>query len=183
MSAVAVRMLFPSISLEGKSFWLLRSAPIPMARLWRSKFWSGVVPLAVLGLTLLMLGNHAVGVGGMTLVVSVVTLILMTLAIGALGLWLGSLYPRLDYENAATIPSSFGGIVFMIVTILFIGVNGLLEAWPISTIVAASLSHRPLSSLETAFVAASFTGVVVVDLAVFAVATRLGIRALERLEA
>src|SRR6202008_1628772 len=49
MSSVAVRLLFSSISLEGKAFWLLRSAPISMARVWLSKFWSGVGPLAFLG--------------------------------------------------------------------------------------------------------------------------------------
>ena len=114
MSSVAVRLLFPSISLEGKAFWLLRSAPISMARVWWSKFWSGVGPLAVLGWLLLVLGDRALGVGGVTLAVSVVTLALMTFPIAALGLWLGSVYAQLDYENAAKIPSSFGGIVYML---------------------------------------------------------------------
>lgn len=181
MSSVAVRMLFPSISLEGKAFWLLQSAPIAMSRVWHSKFWSGVGPLAGLGLLLLVLGNRALGVGGVTLAVSVVTLALMTFPIAAFGLWLGSLYARLDYENAAKIPSSFGGIVYMIVTILFIGVNALLEAWPIWTIVSADLARRPLSAIETALIAASFAAVVVVNGAVFALATRNGIRALEDL--
>jgi ABC-2 type transport system permease protein len=181
MSSVAVRMLFPSISLEGKAFWLLQSAPIAMSRVWHSKFWSGVGPLAGLGMLLLVLGNHALGVGGVTLAVSVATLALMTFPIAALGLWLGSLYARLDYENAAKIPSSFGGIVYMIVTVLFIALNALVEAWPIWTILSAGLARRPLSSVETALIAASFAAVVFVNVAVFALATRNGIRALENL--
>ncbi len=181
MSSVAVRLLFPSISLEGKAFWLLQSAPIPMSRVWWSKFCSGVGPLAALGLVLLVLGNRALGVGGVTLVVSVATLAIMTFPIAALGLWLGSLYAQLDYENAAKIPSSFGGVVYMIVTILFIGLNALLEAWPVWTIVSAGLAGRPLSGRETALVAASFAAVVLVNLAVFALAARNGIRALENL--
>jgi ABC-2 type transport system permease protein len=181
MSSVAVRMLFPSISLEGKAFWLLQSAPIAMSSVWRSKFWSGVGPLGGLGLLLLVLGNHALGVGGVTLAVSVVTLALMTFPIAALGLWLGGLYARLDHENAAKIPSSFGGIVYMIVTILFIGLNALLEAWPIWTIVSAGLARRPLAGIETALIGASFAAVVAINMAVFALATRNGIRALENL--
>jgi len=181
MSSVAVRLLFPSISLEGKAFWLLRSAPISMARVWWSKFWSGVGPLAFLGWLLLVLGDRALGVGGMTLAVSVFTLALMTFPIAALGLWLGSLYAQLDYENAAKIPSSFGGVVYMIVTILFIGVNGSLEAWPMWTILSASVARRPLSSGEAALVAASFAAVVLLNLGVFILATRNGIRALENL--
>jgi ABC-2 type transport system permease protein len=181
MSSVAVRLLFPSISLEGKAFWLLRSAPISMAQVWWSKFWSGVGPLALLGWLLLVLGDRALGVGGVTLAVSVVTLALMTFPIAALGLWLGSLYAQLDYENAAKIPSSFGGVVYMIVTILFIGVNGSLEAWPMWTLLSASVARRPLSTAETALVAASFAAVVLLNLGVFILATRNGIRALENL--
>ena len=105
----------------------------------------------------------------------------MTLPIAALGLWLGSLYAQLEHENAAKIPSSFGGGVYMIVTILFIGMNALLEAWPIFTIVSAGLAHRPLSSAQMALVAASFGAVVFMNLAVFALATRNGIRGLEDL--
>ncbi|MET0153623.1 MAG: hypothetical protein ABW298_13570, partial [Candidatus Binatia bacterium] len=63
----------------------------------------------------------------------------------------------------------------------FIGVNALLEAWPIWTIVSADLARRPLSAIETALIAASFAAVVVVNGAVFALATRNGIRALEDL--
>jgi ABC-2 type transport system permease protein len=181
MSSVAVRLLFPSISLEGKAFWLLRSAPISMARVWWSKFWSGVGPLALLGWLLLVLGDRALGVGGVTLAVSVVTLALMTFPIAALGLWLGSVYAQLDYENAAKIPSSFGGVVYMIVTILFIGVNASLEAWPMWTMISAGLAQRPLSTRETALVAASFVAVVLLNLVVFTLATRNGIRALENL--
>jgi ABC-2 type transport system permease protein len=181
MTSVAVRLLYPSVSLEGKAFWMLQSAPIPMRRVWWSKFWSGVGPLAFLGLLLLVLGNKALGVGGVTLAVSVVTLVLMTFPIAALGLWLGSLYPQFDHENAAKIPSSFGGVVYMIVTILFIGMNALLEAWPIWALVATGLSHRALTNAEMARVVAHFAAVIVLDVAVFAIAVRGGIRALENL--
>lgn len=181
MTSVAVRLLYPSISLEGKAFWILQSAPISMRRIWWSKFWCGVAPLAILGLLLLVLGNRALGVGGVTLAVSVATLTLMTFPIAALGLWLGSLYPQFDHENAAKIPSSFGGVVYMIVTILFIGANSLLEAWPIWALVATGLTHRSLTTGEMMRVVASFAAVIVLDVAVFALAARNGIRALEKL--
>src|SRR4029077_4528054 len=113
--------------------------------------------------------------------VSVATLLLMTLAIAALGLCLGSLYPQFEYENAAKIPSSFGGVVYMILAILFIGVNVALEAWPLWALLFTRLAHRPLSTIEVAGIAASFVAVVVFDLAVFAAATARGIRALEEL--
>jgi ABC-2 type transport system permease protein len=181
MAAVAVRFIYPSVSLEGKSFWLVQSAPIRLRRVWWGKFWSGFGPLAALGILLLVLGNRALGVGGVTMGVSVATLALMTLGIAALGLCLGSLYPQFEYENAAKIPSSFGGVVYMILAILFIGVNIALEAWPLWVLLFTRLVHRPLSTIEVAGIAASFVAVVTFDLAVFAVATVRGIQALEDL--
>jgi ABC-2 type transport system permease protein len=179
-ASVAVRFLYPAVSLEGRAFWMLQSAPLQLRRVWWSKFWTGVPPLAVLGVLLLILGNRALGVGTLTMTVSVVTLSLMTLAIASLGLCLGSVYPQFEYENAAKIPSSFGGVVYMILAILLIGLNVVLEARPLWVMLLSRLLHRPLSSAEIADVIASFAAVAVVDLAVFALAARKGIRALER---
>jgi ABC-2 type transport system permease protein len=181
IAAVAVRFLYPAVSLEGRAFWILQSAPIRLRRVWWSKFWSGVGPLAALGLVLMVLGDRALGVGPLTMLVSVVTLALMTFAIAALGLCLGSLYPQFEYDNAAQIPSSFGGVVYMIVSILFIGSNVVLEAWPLWTVLLARLAGRSLTAGEIAGIAGCLLAVVALDLAVFAVATRQGIRALERL--
>lgn len=181
MASVAVRFLYPSVSLEGRAFWLVASAPLRLRLLWWSKFWSGVVPLTTLGILLLVLGNRALGVGAVTMAVSVVTLVLMTLGIASLGLCFGALYPQFEYENAAKIPSSFGGVVYMISAVLFIGLNVVLEAWPLWAVLFARLLHRPLSTGEVAGIIASFAAVAALDLGVFAAATARGIRALEEL--
>jgi ABC-2 type transport system permease protein len=179
MASVAVRFLYPAVSLEGRAFWLVQSAPLSLRRVWWSKFWSGTPPLAILGVLLLVLGNRALGVGAVTMAVSVITLLLMTLGIAALGLCLGSLYPQFEYENAAKIPSSFGGVAYMILAVLLIGLNVVLEAWPLWVLLFSRLVHRPLSNGELAGIAASFAAVAALDLAVFAVACRFGLRALE----
>jgi ABC-2 type transport system permease protein len=181
VASVAVRFVYPAISLEGRAFWILRSAPIPLRRVWWSKFWSAFGPLGVLGLLLLVLGNRALGVGAVTMTVSIATLGVMTFGITALGLCLGSLYPQFEYENVAKIPSSFGGVVYMMLAILFIGVNVVLEAWPLWVVLLSHLGQRSLSAAEVAGVIGSFTSVIAFDLAVFAISARKGIRALEAL--
>ncbi|MGH7899741.1 MAG: putative ABC transporter permease subunit, partial [Candidatus Binatia bacterium] len=37
VASVGVRFLYPAVSLEGKAFWLVRTAPLPLRRLWWSK--------------------------------------------------------------------------------------------------------------------------------------------------
>ncbi|MGH7856840.1 MAG: putative ABC transporter permease subunit, partial [Candidatus Binatia bacterium] len=182
VASIAVRFLFPGISLEGKSFWLLRSAPIPLRLVWWSKFWSHVVPLLGLGIVLVVLGNRVLGAGVVMTAVSVATLTLMTLSIAALGLCVGSIYPRFDYEHAAKIPSSFGGVIYMILAVSLIGLNVVLEAWPMYVILFARLGERALTNAEITGIAISAAAVLIVDLGVFVGATRVGIRRLEAIE-
>jgi ABC-2 type transport system permease protein len=51
------------------------------------------------------------------MIVSLATMAGLTLAISALALTFGTLYPQFETENAAQIPTSFGGLVFMMATI------------------------------------------------------------------
>jgi ABC-2 type transport system permease protein len=57
-TAVAVRFVYPMVSLEGRSWWILRSAPLALQRVWWSKFWLGFVPLVLLGEILVAATNH-----------------------------------------------------------------------------------------------------------------------------
>ena len=66
----------------------------------------------------------------------------MTFGITALGVGLGAVFPRFKHENVAQIPTGFGGIVYMLVTMLFIGSVILLEAWPVYRIFTSKPSAR-----------------------------------------
>src|SRR4029079_2781485 len=52
----------------------------------------------------------------------------MTLAIAGLAVGFGTLFPQFETENAAQIPTSFGGLVFMMSAIAVIGGVVMLEA-------------------------------------------------------
>ncbi len=72
---------------------------------------------------------------------SLITMFLMTFGIAAIGVGLGALYPNFNYENAAEIPTSFGGAVCMIFSIGFIAIAVMIVAWPIY-ILAMRTFHR-----------------------------------------
>jgi ABC-2 type transport system permease protein len=57
LSAVAMRFAFPAVSLEGKAFWILQTAPISLRTLLWSKLWLNLVPLLILGELLVFLSN------------------------------------------------------------------------------------------------------------------------------
>ena len=67
----------------------------------------------------------------------VVTITFMTLALAAMALGLGVLFPQFRTENAAQIPTSFGGLVYMMLAVLLIGCVVRLEAGPVHAYLSA----------------------------------------------
>jgi len=117
LASIAARFIFPAVSLEGRQMWLLRSSPLDLRALLWSKYWVGTLPLLVLGLILTGLTNTLLEVSPFMMILSLATMAGLTLAISALALTFGTLYPQFETENAAQIPTSFGGLVFMMATI------------------------------------------------------------------
>jgi len=181
LSAVAVRFAFPAISLEGKAFWILQCAPISLRALLWSKFWLIFIPLLMLGELLVFLSNLLLHVPSWMMALSLITVCLMTFGIAAIGVGLGALYPSFDYENAAEIPTSFGGAVAMILSIGFIAAAVAIEAWPIYQLAMASLHPGRTAAPPLALIAPSLILVAALTAAVVALSLRLGIRRLEHL--
>src|SRR2546426_3062661 len=117
LASIAARFIFPAVSLEGRQMWLLRSSPLDLRALLWSKYWVGTLPLLALGLLLTGMTNALLEVSTFMMVMSLATMAALTLAIAAMALAFGTLYPQFETENAAQIPTSFGGLVFMMATI------------------------------------------------------------------
>jgi ABC-2 type transport system permease protein len=119
-------------------------------------------------------------VPGWMMILSLVTVCFMTFGIAAIGVGFGALYPNFNYENAAEIPTSFGGAVSMIVSVAFIALIVAIEAWPIYQIATASLRRGPISTPSLWIIAPSLAIVAALTAAVVAVCLRAGIRRLEQ---
>ena len=132
LAAVAARFIFPGVSLEGRQMWLLRSSPLdPKAMLW-SKYWFGTVPLLLLAFVITLLTNTLLKVSPFMMAVSVGTIVLYTLAASALALSFGVFYPQFGTENAAQIPTSFGGVVYMMASLCLLALVIMIEAIPVT---------------------------------------------------
>lgn len=139
LASIAARFIFPGISLEGRTLWLLRSSPLEMRQLLWSKFWVGTIPLLGLALILVFATDVLLQVSGFMMAVSIFTITMMTFAIAGLALGFGALFPKFNTENAAQIPTSFGGLVLMMASVVLIGVVIVLEARPVYQYVGARL--------------------------------------------
>jgi ABC-2 type transport system permease protein len=144
LASIAARFIFPAVSLEGRQMWLLRSSPLDLKALLWSKYWVGTLPLLVLGLLLTGLTNALLEVTPFMMIMGMTTMAGLTLAIAAQALAFGTVYPQFETENAAQIPTSFGGLAFMMTTIsLLAGV--IVSLWQaVYQYVRAAYEGRPV---------------------------------------
>ncbi|MDB4884535.1 MAG: hypothetical protein JWL95_3301 [Gemmatimonadetes bacterium] len=148
LASVAARFVFPSVSLEGRTLWLLKSSPMPVRDLLWAKFWVGTTPLLVLALGIVGVTDALLQVSDFMFAVSVMTIAMMTLALCGLALGFGTLYPQFETENAAQIPTSFGGLIYMIAAVGLIAAVVVLEARPVYSYLSARLYGTPTSPIE-----------------------------------
>jgi len=130
VAAIAARFVFPAMSLEGRMMWLLRSSPLDVRSLFWAKYWVGTVPLLLVALPLIVITNVVLEASPFVLVLTTVTMVGVTAALTALALGFGALYPNYETENVAEIPTSFGGLLFMMAAVTYLAGVVVLEAWP-----------------------------------------------------
>ena len=182
VAAVAVRFVFPAVSLEGKAFWIIRSSPLTIRQFVWGKFWASLPPLMILSLSLVLVSNWLLDVSTYMMVLSGLSMFLATFGITGLGVGLGALYPRFRVENAAQIPSGFGGMLYMILAIGFIGGVVFLEAVPVHMIFMARFRGLPLYSWQVALMALCFVLVLGLMALAFWLPIKKGIAVLEETE-
>jgi ABC-2 type transport system permease protein len=181
LAAVAARFIFPGISLEGRQMWLLRSSPLdPTAMLW-SKYWIGTVPLLLLALVITVFTNWLLHTSAFMMAVAVGTIVLYTLAASALALSFGALYPQFGTENAAQIPTSFGGLVYMMSSLSLLALVIMLEAVPVATYLRLGRYGGQLAGVIPQLVLAGIA-VTLACLAATVIPLRLALRRIETME-
>jgi ABC-2 type transport system permease protein len=181
LAAVAVRFVFPAVSAEGPSFWIIRSSPVPMRAFLWSKFWTGFVPVLALALGLTVASNHLLGVSPALKVMTTLAIVGMSFALVGLAAGLGARYPRFGAENITQVAGSFGGIAFMVLAVLFIMVVVSLLAWPTSVYLWHGLRTETIPDARLAGALFCLVAAVALCALTFWLPMKKGIRALEDL--
>ena len=169
MATVAARFVFPAVSSEGAAFWIIRTAPITSRDFLWSKFWSGLVPLLVMSLTLTVVANEFLAVAPFLKIVTAAGIAFMSFALTGLATGLGARYPRFSADNATQVAGSPGGVAFMIAAVSYVISMVVLLGWPSSVFLwrMSRIHVRPFRPDEIALIAVCFATAIALSVAVF----------------
>lgn len=182
LAAMAVRFVFPAVSIEGQAFWIVRSAPIPVKTFLWVKFWTYLVPLLILSEILVVLTNKLLSVSPFMMGLSTITIFFMVFGITAMGVGLGAAYPDFRLENMAQVATGFGGMLFMFLCMGFIGSIIVLEAGPVYAIFMARLRGEAIPLVHWMWITLSFALVAAINVLAVFWPMRLGAESLSHLE-
>ncbi|HEY0304264.1 MAG TPA: hypothetical protein VGC44_04785 [Longimicrobiales bacterium] len=182
LAAIAARFLFPAISLEGRTLWLLKSSPMDLRSLLWSKYWVGVLPLLILALALTAGTNVILRVGTFMMVLSLISITVMTFAIGALALGFGAMFPRFETENSAEISTGFGGLMFMMTSVAYLGIIVMLQAWPVYSVLEARYRGLPLTSGQITGLVIGLGLALALSIAAIVVPLRIAVQRIEDID-
>jgi ABC-2 type transport system permease protein len=110
------------------------------------------------------------------------TMVGATMALSAMALTYGAMFPNYDTENVAEIPTSFGGLMFMMTGVIYLGLIVLFEAWPVYRFLASHLPGAPAPQGLGA-VTLGLMGAGVLTAVVIVVALRQGVRSVAEMAA
>ncbi len=182
VSAISARFVFPAVSGEGRAYWIIQSSPLSPKQLLRAKYLFFLAPMCVLAEVLVVLTNVLLEVSSFMMVLSVLTMLFLVPGIVALGVGLGARYADFKAENVAKVATGFGGLVFMIISALFVAAVVVLEAGPVYLLFSAQVEGRPLPVLTWLFIAGSFLLSLVISGLITHKSMKTGRRALEAYE-
>lgn len=131
VAAICLRFAYPSVSAEGKAFWLVRSAPISYGDFLRVKVLVYSIPLVIVSMALTAFANIALDANATVWLFTMTGAALVALTLVSLGVALGAFMPNFAAENPLQVGLSLGGFAYMALSLAYVGAIMLLMAKPV----------------------------------------------------
>lgn len=120
MAALTARFVYPMISMEGQSLWMLQMSPFTMKQVFIEKFWLAFFSLFTLAEIVALSSNHFLGQQTEVVILSSGFLLMTSLALISMSLGLGAVYAQFNETNPMKISSGYGGIIAVVLSLIYV---------------------------------------------------------------
>ncbi len=130
LATLAVRFVYPLISLEGDSIWVLGSSPLSTSTLFREKFLFSFVAFFIIAESIGLISSNLLNIEGLYRTLTFGGIFLMSITLSCLSVGLGAAFPDFSEHNPSKIVSSPGGILTVVISLIYIGIMMAMLAVP-----------------------------------------------------
>jgi ABC-2 type transport system permease protein len=132
LATLAVRFIYPSISLEGNAFWVIGTSPVSLSILFREKFWSALITFFFVAEPVALLSGLFLHLSGFHLLMTIGGIFLMSVTLSCIAVGFGAAYPVFHEQDPSRIASSPGGILTVAVSLGYVAFMTALTAVPLT---------------------------------------------------
>ncbi|MFP4458768.1 MAG: putative ABC transporter permease subunit [Candidatus Zixiibacteriota bacterium] len=130
LATLSVRFVYPSISMEGRSFWLVRSSPTKVSHIFWEKFSLAFGIFFIIAEIVAVISNGILAQSPYMMILTGGGIFFMSVSLVSLSVGLGILFPDFEEANPGKIASSGGGMITALLSLLYVGLSVLIMAWP-----------------------------------------------------
>ncbi|MCF7809952.1 hypothetical protein K9N50_03070 [bacterium] len=149
LATLSVRFVFPLISLEGRGFWVVRSAPVSTKGLFFEKFLLAFVVFLGLCELMVFFSNRALHLDGAMITLTTTGTFLMGAALCSLATGMGALLPDFSVESPMRIASTYGGVLTVVFSLVYVALMVAIIAWPVYGYFIYLVDRGPFPTIKT----------------------------------
>jgi ABC-2 type transport system permease protein len=177
IASVALRFIFPILSLEGQSFWAVRSAPVRLRKIYWMKFRIGLTLVLLIALLLSLLSNFSLRSHEPLMMSALLSALTLGVGLVALNLGAGAYFVDYREKSPIRIASSEGASLTFLLSLAYLILVVSIFFMPVHQYFEHIIFHREYSSTGLSIaVAFALTSTLVVVLG----ATLVGARSFEK---
>jgi ABC-2 type transport system permease protein len=135
VAAICLRFAYPSISSEGRAFWLVQAAPTSYRRLLLVKVLVYGAPLTMVSLVLIAFANVLLHADRVVWLFTLAGASMLGVTLVALGVGLGAISPNFAAENPLQVGLSLGGFGYMGAALAYVTAIMMLMSRPLIAVI------------------------------------------------
>ena len=120
LSTLTTRFVFPSISMEGRQFWILGLMPLSRQELLWSKFLFSFLGSLLITEGIVLVSDAMLGVGLTTTLMHAACVTMISAGLSGMATGLGAIYRDPRAEDPAKVVAGFGGTLTLILSIGYV---------------------------------------------------------------
>jgi ABC-2 type transport system permease protein len=165
IAAICLRFAYPSVSSEGKAFWMVQSGPVSYRQFLRVKVAVYSAPLTILAVVLTAFANTILNADRVIWTFTLAGASMLAITLVSLGVAMGAFAPNFSAENPLQVGLSLGGFAYMAISLMYVGAVMLLMAKPIIGYIfwrILRITSEPAAAILPVVIAVTLSGVLMV---------------------
>ena len=143
ITSIALRFVYPNMSIEGMSFWSILSAPVSRKRVFWIKFSIAFTPLLVLSELMVIYTHWSLQKYGAVIIAAVVMMVCCTFALVSLNHGAGTLFANYREKNPIRVSSSHGATFTFLLCLSYLVILVAILFFPLSGYFAYMIREIP----------------------------------------